>query len=276
LANQQRALFKRRTQTETQSRRNYFRDYQKLKKMSFSRAKREFFMEKDAKRKSGLPGPQTYDPKTGRNEKGFRYHDLTASTIHEDSRLNCSRDDIDIHRFNTESTPLKRNSLLTSSARGSKNFGMARSNMDKKKAEEEIRRKEAQFQDLSAKYQNLQASHMKIVDLKDELEQIYSKQKEDISHLERKIKDLQSLLDKKNEELKEAEWQIEKLKKEKEELKEAEAKMYQQKIEFEDKNLDAAKRSENDEAKIKELEVSFSRTKAHPPRWCLTTEFRVR
>ena len=51
---------------------------------------------------------------------------------------------------------------------------MARSNMDKKKAEEEIRRKEAQFQDLSAKYQNLQASHMKIVDLKDELEQIYS------------------------------------------------------------------------------------------------------
>ena len=34
--------------------------------MSFSRAKREFFMEKDAKRKSGLPGPQTYDPKTGR------------------------------------------------------------------------------------------------------------------------------------------------------------------------------------------------------------------
>ena len=66
MANQQRALFKRRTQTETQSRRNYFRDYQKLKKMSFSRAKREFFMEKDAKRKSGLPGPQTYDPKTGR------------------------------------------------------------------------------------------------------------------------------------------------------------------------------------------------------------------
>ena len=63
---------------------------------------------------------------------------------------------------------------MTSSARGSKNFGMARSNMDKKKAEEEIRRKEAQFQDLSAKYQNLQASHMKIVDLKDELEQIYS------------------------------------------------------------------------------------------------------
>ena len=34
--------------------------------MSFSRAKREFFMEKDAKRKSGLPGPQTYDPKSGR------------------------------------------------------------------------------------------------------------------------------------------------------------------------------------------------------------------
>ena len=84
---------------------------------------------------------------------------------------------------------------------------------------------------------------------------IFSEQKEDISHLERKIKDLQGLLDKKNEELKEAEWQIEKLKKEKEELKEAEAKMYQQKIEFEDKNLDAAKRSENDEAKIKELEV---------------------
>ena len=105
---------------------------------------------------------------------------------------------------------------------------------------------------------------------------IFSEQKNDISHLERKIKDLESLLDKKNEELKEAEWQIEKLKKEKEELKEAEAKMYQQKIEFEDKNLDAAKRSENDEAKIKELEVSFSRTKAHPPRWCLTTEFRVR
>ena len=95
---------------------------------------------------------------------------------------------------------------------------------------------------------------------------IFSEQKEDISHLERKIKDLQSLLDKKNEELKEAEWQIEKLKKEKEELKEAEAKMYQQKIEFEDKNLDAAKRSENDEAKIKELEVSFSRTKSNPRR----------
>ena len=85
---------------------------------------------------------------------------------------------------------------------------------------------------------------------------IFSEQKDDISHLERKIKDLESLLDKKNEVLKEAEWQIEKLKKEKEELKEAEAKMYQQKIEFEDKNLDAAKRSENDEAKIKELEVN--------------------
>lgn len=81
-----------------------------------------------------------------------------------------------------------------------------------------------------------------------------SEQKEDISYLERKIKDLENLLDKKNEELKEAEWQIEKLKKEKEELKEAEAKMYQQKIDFEDKNLDAAKRSENDAAKIKELE----------------------
>ena len=51
---------------------------------------------------------------------------------------------------------------------------MARSNMDKKKADEEIRRKEAQLQDLSAKYHSLQASHMKIVDLKDELEQIYS------------------------------------------------------------------------------------------------------
>ena len=51
---------------------------------------------------------------------------------------------------------------------------MARSNMDKKKADEEIRRKESQLQDLSAKYQSLQASHMKIVDLKDELEQIYS------------------------------------------------------------------------------------------------------
>ena len=38
----------------------------KNKKMSFSRAKREFFMESDAKRKSGLPGPQTYDPKSGR------------------------------------------------------------------------------------------------------------------------------------------------------------------------------------------------------------------
>ena len=63
---------------------------------------------------------------------------------------------------------------MTSSARGSKNFGMARSNMDKKKADEEIRRKESQLQDLSAKYQSLQASHMKIVDLKDELEQIYS------------------------------------------------------------------------------------------------------
>ena len=46
--------------------------------------------------------------------------------------------------------------------------------MDKKKADEEIRRKEAQLQDLSAKYHSLQASHMKIVDLKDELEQIYS------------------------------------------------------------------------------------------------------
>ena len=66
---------------------------------------------------------------------------------------------------------------------------------------------------------------------------------------------MESLLDKKNEELKEAEWQIEKLKKEKDELKDAEAKMYQQKIEFEDRNLDAAKRSENDAEKIKELEV---------------------
>ena len=66
---------------------------------------------------------------------------------------------------------------------------------------------------------------------------------------------MESLLDKKNEELKEAEWQIEKLKKEKDELKKVEAKMYQQKIEFEDRNLDAAKRSENDAEKIKELEV---------------------
>ena len=66
---------------------------------------------------------------------------------------------------------------------------------------------------------------------------------------------MENLLEKKNEELKEAQWQIKKLKKEKEELKEPEAKMYRQKIEFEDKNLDAAKRSENDEAKIKELEV---------------------
>ena len=37
--------------------------------MSFSRAKREFFMEKDAKRKSGLPGPQTYDTKSCRVSK---------------------------------------------------------------------------------------------------------------------------------------------------------------------------------------------------------------
>ena len=66
---------------------------------------------------------------------------------------------------------------------------------------------------------------------------------------------MESLLDKKNEELKEAEWQIEKLKKEKEELKEEEAKMYQQKIELEDRNLDAARRSEIDEEKIKELQV---------------------
>ena len=66
MANQQRVLFKRRTQTETQSRQNNFRDNKKKLKMAFSRAKREFFMETDAKRKSGLPGPQTYDPKTGR------------------------------------------------------------------------------------------------------------------------------------------------------------------------------------------------------------------
>ena len=60
------------------------------------------------------------------------------------------------------------------SVRGSKTFGMARSNMDKKKADEEIRKKEAQLQDLAAKYKSLQASHMKIVELKDELEEIYS------------------------------------------------------------------------------------------------------
>ena len=51
---------------------------------------------------------------------------------------------------------------------------MARSNMDKKKADEEIRRKEVQIQDLTAKYQSLQSSHMRIVNLKDELEQIYT------------------------------------------------------------------------------------------------------
>ena len=51
---------------------------------------------------------------------------------------------------------------------------MARSNMDKKKADEEIRKKDVQLQDLTAKYQSLQSSHMKIMALKDELEQIYS------------------------------------------------------------------------------------------------------
>ena len=51
---------------------------------------------------------------------------------------------------------------------------MARSNMDKKKADEEIRKKEVQLQELSAKYQSLQSSHKKIRDMKDELEQIYS------------------------------------------------------------------------------------------------------
>ena len=63
---------------------------------------------------------------------------------------------------------------MTSSARGSKNFGMARSNMDKKKADEEIRKKDVQLQELTAKYQSLQSSHKKIMDMKDELEQIYS------------------------------------------------------------------------------------------------------
>ena len=51
---------------------------------------------------------------------------------------------------------------------------MARSNLDRKKSDEEIRKKEVQLLELKAKYENLQASHMKIVDLKDELEQIYS------------------------------------------------------------------------------------------------------
>jgi len=46
--------------------------------------------------------------------------------------------------------------------------------MDKKKADEEIRRKEVQIQDLTAKYQSLQSSHARIVNLKDELEQIYT------------------------------------------------------------------------------------------------------
>ena len=51
---------------------------------------------------------------------------------------------------------------------------MARSNLDRKKADEEIRKKEGQLLELKAKYENLHASHKKIVDLKDELEQIYS------------------------------------------------------------------------------------------------------
>ena len=51
---------------------------------------------------------------------------------------------------------------------------MARSNMDKKKADEEIRKKDVQLQELTAKYQSLQSSHKKIMDMKDELEQIYS------------------------------------------------------------------------------------------------------
>ena len=46
--------------------------------------------------------------------------------------------------------------------------------MDKKKADEEIRKKDVQLQELTAKYQSLQSSHKKIMDMKDELEQIYS------------------------------------------------------------------------------------------------------
>ena len=108
------------------------------------------------------------------SDKGFRYHDLTASTILEDSRMNCSRDDIDLHRFNTESTPLKRNSGLSSSARGASKFGMARSNLDKKRTDEEIRRKDNQLKELTEDYKKLQASYNNVRNLKDELEQIYS------------------------------------------------------------------------------------------------------
>ena len=50
------------------------------------------------------------------NDRGFKYHDLTASTIFEDSRRDCthlnrSRDDMDIPPRKSkqlESTPIKR------------------------------------------------------------------------------------------------------------------------------------------------------------------------
>ena len=72
--------------------------------MAFSKAKREFFIDQETRKRANTPGVGTYCTDTKWNERGFKYHDVTASTIMGDMShinrtvLDRSCDDIDLHK----------------------------------------------------------------------------------------------------------------------------------------------------------------------------------
>jgi len=231
--------------------------------MAFSKAKREFYIDQETRKRANMPGPTSYSTDAKWNDRGFKYHDSTTSTIGDLSHINRtvldrSCDDIDLHKHGyKQSTPLKRNAL-TSSVRGTRpNSARKTLNMNQTKAaryEDELRLREQKYLALYNDHESLTATVQTLKSIAKEAETELRRKDEMVKTQAAEVKTLKETIAELEAKIKDLQWNMESLEAKCKELSDKDDKSYQQNLNLEEKILGYMNRIESDEKKYNELQ----------------------
>jgi len=176
--------------------------------MSFARSARKTYFDDVTKNKENLPGPEKYNPNSDERVKGgFKYRDqslMDMSVIN--GTYQCEKSMLGP----PNSTPSKKPFKIAK--RDGKKSAVSKS------LEMSMTQEMARYKDLESEYLQLKQSYQQVLDLKDELEEHYSKATEEsqkVPKLMQQVESLQNALEvskAKTEEIKILEDQIQQLK----------------------------------------------------------------